>query len=286
MEQPPTENVSIHARTGAPSNVRMPSSRSTLIVRARLRRTSKANFDSTRRRVIRMRKLQRRLLRRPRLLDVGAYIANANPVGERRRIQAPRKLYADVPGLWHPGFTFRGGAEHNFPRLERWRWRRSVIVRGWFLGRWLWRWWSLRLPPAHGPTTPSGHLQPSAGIYPRLDRQIESPPARTEVRHPHGCVCRAQHEVIAALTRRTRLIAEQVAAAEFTDDGDVLPLEPPRLERERADRGRRRQLRFGDTRDVEDQLLARTRPALRIGQARAYARTRGSPGSSRPISII
>ena len=110
-------------------------------------------------------------------------------------------------------------------------------------------------------------------------------PAGPEIGHPDGGVGRAQHEVVAALCRRAREIAKQVAPAELADDRDLLAVESPRLQREAAHRWRRRELRLGDARDVERRAPRRAAAIARGRARRRSAARRGSVGSRRPTSI-
>jgi len=119
----------------------------------------------------------------------------------------------------------------------------------------------------------SADLKPTAGIDPRFDGEVEPAAARAEIGTPDGCVCRPQNEIVPTLAGRARLVAEEVAAAKFTDDRHVLAFETPWLQRERSHRRRRGELRFRDARDAYDKLLTGTRPTLRIWctGVRAYA---------------
>jgi hypothetical protein len=82
--------------------------------------------------------------------------------------------------------------------------------------------------PQQAPTLDdaSGYLEPAAGVDPRIERQLDVVAlilaARAQVRHPQRGVGRAEHEIVPALRRSIRQVAEQVASGELAGHRDLL----------------------------------------------------------------
>ena len=224
--------MSVDGVTGAPSNALIPSSNSTLTVRNRS--SGLANLISMARVTQIVRMLERR--RRFRRIWRGcADVGHPNLSSDRRWIESARELDAHRAAKRDVDVAFRRRTEDHFRGLERRGRCRRFLFRGW---RGLGRRGCChgRADDCHQPALHhhgSAHLQPSSGIDFGVHRQIEPSTSWSQIGHPNGSVRGAQDEVVPALAWRAGKIPKQVAPVELPDDRDLLPLESPRLERER-----------------------------------------------------
>ena len=127
--------------------------------------------------------------------------------------------------------------------------------------------------------------QPAVAVDAPIDVEVEARAARPHAGDPHRAFAAAHDEVVAPLAGRVRQVAEQVAAAEVAGDRHRLAGELPRLERQRAQRGRDHRLRGRHAADLQQQFLARARPASCDSRPSAKLPARGSPDSRRPTSM-
>ena len=242
--------VSCHGSALAPSKASMPASSSTLIVAKRHQRLLEAQFQDAVAAAVP--EGERRRIERP------AQIADPHAAPERSRFHVPGKLQPDQGVERGVHVVLHGRAEDHLrrrplraldhDRLGAVHGRREVDQAG------------FKPDQSAALTHGTGDVQPLPGVDPRVDVQRKVPPARLLTGDPQGGVSRVQHEVGHALRRRLGQVTVQIAAAESSRDGDLLPDIGPGGEDDRSQRGGERARRRIDALGDQDQEVAGQRP--------------------------